>query len=199
MRSGGSDSTSKWSRYETGSRNRRSGALARASASALKKLSRAGPGDGHPRCATERACRLTRRWKRASSNSPAGPTGSNGAGQNSSTRCCATIAAGGRGIGARCERTSSPHRHRAFPEDEQQVEEHLLQRLRWALGGFHHGAALLKSLDARSRGHSSTMQFHPMSASLRCWAHPRGRASSAAPTNLLRPSMRIARPLQGFV
>jgi len=39
-----------------------------------------------------------------------------------------------------------------LPEDEQQIEEHLLQRLRWTLGGFHHGAALLKSLDAQSRG-----------------------------------------------
>jgi hypothetical protein len=39
----------------------------------------------------------------------------------------------------------------ALPEDAQQSEEHLLGRLRWALSGFHHGAALLKLLGVRSR------------------------------------------------
>jgi hypothetical protein len=40
----------------------------------------------------------------------------------------------------------------ALPENAQQREEHVLGRLRWALSGFHHGAALLKSLDMRSKG-----------------------------------------------
>lgn len=42
----------------------------------------------------------------------------------------------------------------ALPEDRQQVEEHLLGRLRWALGGLHHGAALLKSLHFRTKGNA---------------------------------------------
>ncbi len=40
----------------------------------------------------------------------------------------------------------------ALTEDKQLIEEHLLARLKWALGGLHQGAALLKSLDAWSKG-----------------------------------------------